>query len=259
MLKVNYYNLDNIEQSKLKFAVIASKYHGKWIFVRHKERTTWEIPGGHREENEHINDTASRELIEETGANEFKLYPICVYSVERADEKSFGQLYYADVISLDSLPNSEIGEVKLLDEMPENLTYPLIQPFLFKRTLEFLDNNVQNDLRLSEILELSYKLWEKNKDSWSPMEPQYGRDFVLYMVEEIGEAIAIIKKKGEDKIMNDDEVRERFIEELGDVLMYYVDVLNRFHISAEEFSKIYMKKFQHNMTRNYKEQYEKLK
>ena len=54
------------------------------------------------------------------------------------------------------------------------------------------------DLKIADMLEMSYKLWEKNKDSWSPMEPEYGRSFILYMIEEIGEAIAVIKKKGEE-------------------------------------------------------------
>ncbi|MBZ9689302.1 hypothetical protein G9F72_023685 [Clostridium estertheticum] len=84
------------------------------------------------------------------------------------------------------------------------------------------------DLSISEMLEMSHKLWEKHKDTWSPMEPTHGKISILYMIEEIGEAIAIIKKKTEDGIMNDPKIRERFIEELGDVLMYYSDTLNRF-------------------------------
>jgi NTP pyrophosphatase (non-canonical NTP hydrolase) len=91
------------------------------------------------------------------------------------------------------------------------------------------------------------------------MKPEFGRNFILYMIEEIGEAIAIIKKKGEEQIMNTPEVRERFIEEIGDVLMYYMDVLNRFEISSEEFSGIYLKKFESNMKRDYKKQYDTMK
>lgn len=115
------------------------------------------------------------------------------------------------------------------------------------------------DLKISEMLKLSKELWSLHKDTWSPMEPQYGSKFILYMIEEIGESIAIIKKKGEEKIMDDPEVRERFVEELGDVTMYFMDVLNRFDISAEEFSKIYLKKAEYNMNRDYKKQYEEMK
>lgn len=111
------------------------------------------------------------------------------------------------------------------------------------------------DLRISEMLKFSKALWEKNKDNWSPMEPKYGKNFILYMIEEIGEVISIVKKKGEDEIMDNNEVRERFIEEMGDVLMYYMDVLNRFNVTNEEFSKIYLNKYISNMDRNYEKQY----
>lgn len=115
-----------------------------------------------------------------------------------------------------------------------------------------------NDLSVSEMLGMSYKLWEKHKDTWNPMEPEHGKTFILYMIEEIGEAIAIIKKKSEVGIMNDPTTRERFVEELGDVLMYYMDVLNRFKITPEEFSKIYIKKFESNMNRDYETQYKNI-
>ncbi|WP_353093185.1 NUDIX domain-containing protein [Tissierella praeacuta] len=137
MIKVNFYDLNTVEDIKLQFAVIMAKYRGKWIFVRHKERSTWEIPGGHREINEDINFTASRELKEETGAKNFRILPVCIYSVTRNETKSFGQLFYSEVESLDELPNSEIGEIRLFDTIPQGLTYPLIQPYLFERIEEF--------------------------------------------------------------------------------------------------------------------------
>lgn len=117
----------------------------------------------------------------------------------------------------------------------------------------------EKDLKISEMLELSYRLWDKHKDTWSPMEPEHGRTFILYMIEEIGEAIAIIKKKGEGEIMANPDIREHFVEELGDVIMYFMDVLNRFDISAEEFSKVYLEKCEKNLNRDYAAQYKKVK
>ena len=58
---------DQVEDEKLKFAVIAARAEGKWVFCKHKARTTFEMPGGHREPGEPILDTARRELQEETG------------------------------------------------------------------------------------------------------------------------------------------------------------------------------------------------
>ncbi|GLC29076.1 NUDIX hydrolase [Clostridium omnivorum] len=142
MFKINFYDLNTIEDSKLLFAVIMTRYKNQWIYVRHKDRQTLEIPGGHREENENINDTASRELFEETGATRFNMTPVCVYSVERDENinytESYGQLFYSEVEELDSCLQFEISEIKLADNIPGDLTYPLIQPFLHKRVLEFL-------------------------------------------------------------------------------------------------------------------------
>jgi 8-oxo-dGTP diphosphatase len=142
MIKVNFYGLNTIEDNKLLFAVIMTKFNGQWLYVRHKERQTWEIPGGHREENENINDTASRELFEETGATKFRLTPVCIYSVERDENidytESFGQLFYSEVEILDKLPDFEIKEINLFDDIPNDLTYPLIQQFLHEKVLDFL-------------------------------------------------------------------------------------------------------------------------
>ncbi len=143
MLKVNFYEFNTIEDSKLLFAVIMAKFNSKWIYVKHEKRHTWEIPGGHREPNENIVDTASRELFEETGAIKFNITPVCIYSVERDETvdytESFGALFYSDVETLDKLPNFEISEIKLFDEIPNDLTYPLIQPFLHKKVLEVIN------------------------------------------------------------------------------------------------------------------------
>ena len=67
MIEVIYHRSDEIDDSLLRFAVIAARYEDHWVFCRHKERTTWEIPGGHRECGESIETAARRELFEETG------------------------------------------------------------------------------------------------------------------------------------------------------------------------------------------------
>ena len=66
MLEVKFY--DTVDDSLLKFAVIISQSNGKWVICKHKERDTYEAPGGHREAGEDILETAKRELQEETGA-----------------------------------------------------------------------------------------------------------------------------------------------------------------------------------------------
>ena len=122
---------ESVKDSDLKYAVILAKYNGKYVFVKHKERTTFEIPGGHRESGENIAQTAARELYEETGAKKITLRQICPYSVTDC-----GMLFFAEISELGELPKYEIERVILLDEPPCELskwTYPDIQPKLIEK------------------------------------------------------------------------------------------------------------------------------
>ncbi len=133
-MEVKFY--DTVNDDLLKFAVIISKHNGKLVFCKHRQRETLEIPGGHREVGENISDTARRELYEETGAVDFKIEPICVYSVTADDnfngQETFGMLFFAEIFSFEKELHSEIESICLLDGLPEKWTYPLIQPRLIE-------------------------------------------------------------------------------------------------------------------------------
>lgn len=116
---------------------------------------------------------------------------------------------------------------------------------------------MEKDLTISELKQMQYELYEKNKENWNDMEPKAAKNHLLYMVEEMGECISIIKKKGIDEIMHNPSIRGRFTEEMVDVLMYYIEVLNRLEITPEEFSKAYVEKHQRNLSRDYVEENKK--
>jgi len=140
MTEVNFYEPHFVPDSKLTYSVISAKFNGSWIFVRHHNRSTWEIAGGHIEEGETSSDAAGRELNEETGAVKFSLECIATYSVTIDGETGWGRLYMAYVTELGPIPDiSEIAEMKLSDHLPENLTHPDIQPHLFEKTIEYLN------------------------------------------------------------------------------------------------------------------------
>jgi 8-oxo-dGTP diphosphatase len=133
MLEVRFY--ETVEDSLLSFAVIISRYQGKWVFCKHRERDTYECPGGRREPGEDILETAKRELWEETGATRYSLEDYGVYSVKRGNTETFGLLCYAEIYEFGPLPASEIEKVELLETLPINWTYPEIQPLLLQRII----------------------------------------------------------------------------------------------------------------------------
>ena len=134
MVEVKFY--DKIDDSLLKFAVIIAKSDNKWVFCKHQKRNTYEVPGGHREPGEPIDDTAKRELYEETGATDYTLKRVCVYSVTAADnfngEETFGMLYFADIFFFEKELHSEIEKIIITDRLVNDWTYPLIQPKLIE-------------------------------------------------------------------------------------------------------------------------------
>ena len=139
MTEVNFFDALFIPDSKLTYSVISAKFEGKWIFVRHHKRSTWEIAGGHIEKGETSLEAATRELFEETGSLKFNIDCVATYSVTIEGETGWGRLYFAEVSAIGPIPDiSEIAEIKLSDHLPENLTHPDIQPYLFKKTVEYL-------------------------------------------------------------------------------------------------------------------------
>ncbi len=123
---------DHADDKLLKFAVIIAKTEGKWVFCKQKGRDTYELPGGHREPGEDILAAARRELYEETGALEYRIEPVCVYSISAPEnfngEESFGMLYYAEIAAFEPELHSEIESICITDQLVENWSYPPIHP-----------------------------------------------------------------------------------------------------------------------------------
>lgn len=123
----------------LIYSVIAANYMGKWIFVRHRDRLTWEIPGGHIDDDESPMEAARRELEEETGAVTYSIVCVATYSVLRGAKSGWGRLFFAGVTEMGPLTSiSEIAEVLMDHEMPLSLTYPDIQPHLLGEVIRYI-------------------------------------------------------------------------------------------------------------------------
>lgn len=144
MVEVKFYS--QVDDKQLKFAVIMARSSGKWVFCKHKERATYESPGGCRESEENILETAKRELKEETGAIDFTIKPVCIYSVkgqtrvdEELKEETFGMLFIAEIYSFEEELHSEMESIIITDSLDINWTYPLIQPKLINEVQKFIN------------------------------------------------------------------------------------------------------------------------
>ena len=60
---------------------------------------------------------------------------------------------------------------------------------------------------------------------WDTLTPEVGRSQLLWMVKEVGEVIAIFKKKRRPSHHGGPRGAAAFLEEMGDVIMYFTDVL----------------------------------
>ena len=106
-----------------------------------------------------------------------------------------------------------------------------------------------SELTINEMQEMQRSLQEKYFEKWGGLSPESGVRTLLWLYGELAEVGDVIKKKGNDCIMCDDDVRTHFIEELCDALMYWNDLLLCYDIKPEDLEKVYREKYEKNMKR----------
>jgi 8-oxo-dGTP diphosphatase len=121
---IEFFRPDTLPGNHLTYVIIGAREGNNWIFVRHRERESWELPAGHIEKGESPDAAAKRELFEETGTLESELQPIHDYSVTMNGSTLYGRIYFARVSRRGDLPATEIEEVVTSAHSPQPATYP---------------------------------------------------------------------------------------------------------------------------------------
>lgn len=155
---VNFHGISGMEDGRIRYVVIAARRNGRWIYVRRKDRVTWEMPGGPREYDAHAAryaetamEAAERVLRERTGAVRYTLRAVCTYAVcgeDGKEQEDGGLLALADVEETEPL-REEAWEVRMGEEPPDSgkVTDPGLHPYLLERVRKF----IKAEERMKEI------------------------------------------------------------------------------------------------------------
>jgi len=114
------------EFTDYKYVVVIAFVGNRIVLCRHRDRLTWETPGGHIEPGEAPRQAAVRELYEEAGITASTLSDLGDYRVGDVT----GRVFVAEVGTRHPLPHFEMAETREVDELPSDLTYPEIAHML---------------------------------------------------------------------------------------------------------------------------------
>ncbi|USK74574.1 RNA deprotection pyrophosphohydrolase [Peribacillus frigoritolerans] len=83
---------------------VLSRYKGRWVLTKHRERG-FEFPGGKREAGESIEETAIREVYEETGGLVGQLQFLGQYKVHDPVKPFVKSIFYAELLEMEKKQN----------------------------------------------------------------------------------------------------------------------------------------------------------
>jgi 8-oxo-dGTP diphosphatase len=109
----------------LTFVMMVTKYQGRYLMLYNPERQQWEIPGGGINPGETPEQTAHRELMEESSQVAASLIFRGIFKLwlNVEDREEYGALYTVEVSELrDHVPNEESEKIAFyasVDDIPD--------------------------------------------------------------------------------------------------------------------------------------------
>ena len=106
---------------KIEFVNCVAYQQNQILFCKWRDNDIWVLPGGRVDPGETAEETAHRELLEETGATLKNLEVLCYIHCFMYNLEYWGIAYLGEIETLGTPSDlNEVSEAKLFSDFPEN-------------------------------------------------------------------------------------------------------------------------------------------